>query len=67
MSVQTIAVVLSCALAVLISTLLAGAAGCLARRDGATGPTAAVRAAQTFAGTLTVLAAVTGAVASVLR
>jgi hypothetical protein len=67
MFVQTVTVVFSCALAVLTAVLLGVAAGWLARHDGATRPAAAVRAAQTFAGTLTVLAAVTGALASVLR
>ncbi|MFI2633055.1 hypothetical protein ACH5A2_22145 [Streptomyces collinus] len=67
MSVQTITVVLSCVVAVLTAALLAVGAGCVARCDGASRPAAAVRAVQTFAGTLTVLAAVTGALASVLR
>lgn len=67
MTAQTANVALTCLLAVLIAALLGLAAACLARHEGATLPTAMVRAAQTFACTLTVLAAVTAALASVLQ
>ncbi|MEU4084846.1 hypothetical protein [Streptomyces aureus] len=67
MTLQTVAVLLTCALAVLTATLLGLGAACLALHGGATRPMATVRAAQTFACTLTVLAAVTAALASVLR
>ncbi|MEU4995038.1 hypothetical protein [Streptomyces sp. NPDC021622] len=60
-------VVLIAAASVTVLALLAAAgAGKLARMDGATCPTALMRAATTFASVLTLAAAVTGALAQVL-
>ncbi|MEU6092772.1 hypothetical protein ABZ865_39655 [Streptomyces sp. NPDC047085] len=59
-------VLLAAALVVVLALLAAAAAGTLARLDGATYPTALVRAATTFAAVLTLAAVVTGALAQFL-
>ncbi len=59
-------VLLATALVVVLALLTAAAAGTLARLDGATYPTALMRAATTFAASLTLAAAVTGALAQLL-
>lgn len=59
-------VVFSAVLIVLLSLLVAAAAGKFARLDGATYPAAMTRAATAFAATLTLAAAVTGAIALLL-
>ncbi|MFD5584206.1 hypothetical protein ACFWII_10445 [Streptomyces sp. NPDC127063] len=56
-----VTVVFAAALVVIVASLAAVAAAKLARMEGATYPTAVTRAALTFAGTLTLAAAVTGA------
>ncbi|MBP0454013.1 hypothetical protein J5Y04_31400 [Kitasatospora sp. RG8] len=59
-------VLLTTALVVVFALLAAAAAGTLARLDGATYPTALMRAATAFAAVLTLAAAVTGALAQFL-
>ncbi|MFE7539865.1 hypothetical protein [Streptomyces platensis] len=61
-----IVVLLAILLVVLIALLAAAGAGKLARLDGATYPTALLRAATTFAAVLTLAAALTGALTQVL-
>ena len=55
------------ALVVIFALLVAAGAGKLARLDGATYPTALMRSAAAFAAVLTLAAAVTGALASLLN
>jgi hypothetical protein len=59
-------VLLTAALVVVLALLAAVAAGKLARLDGASYPTAFIRAATTFAAVLTLAAALTCALAEVL-
>ncbi|MGW5590666.1 hypothetical protein [Streptomyces sp. NPDC003857] len=59
-------VLLTAALVVVLALLAAAAAGTLARLDGATYPAALMRATNTFAASLTLAAAVTGALAQFL-
>jgi hypothetical protein len=59
-------VLITAALVVVLALLAAGAAGKLARMDGATYPAALMRAATTFAAVLTLAAALTSALAQVL-
>ncbi|MFF7127273.1 MULTISPECIES: hypothetical protein [unclassified Streptomyces] len=59
-------VLLTAALVLVFALLVAAAAGTLARIDGATYPTALLRAATAFATVLTLAAAVTGALAQFL-
>ncbi|MBL1109738.1 hypothetical protein JK361_35065 [Streptomyces sp. 5-8] len=54
------------AIVLLAAALVVAAAGTLARFDGATYPTALMRAATTFAAVLTLAAAVTGVLAEFL-
>lgn len=61
-----IVVLLAILLVVLIALLAAAGAGKLARLDGATYPTALLRAATTFAAVLSLAAALTGALTQVL-
>ncbi|GAA5024308.1 hypothetical protein [Kitasatospora paranensis] len=62
-----LAVVLLTAALVVVFALLAAAAACvLARLDGATHPTALMRAATAFAGVLTLATAITAVLAQVL-
>ncbi|MGW6455195.1 hypothetical protein ACWF94_04585 [Streptomyces sp. NPDC055078] len=66
-AVSGLAVVLITATLVVVLALLAAAgAGKLARMDGATYPVAVTRAAVAFAATLTLAAALTGALAQVI-
>lgn len=58
------AVLFAAALVLIVASLAAAAAAKLARMEGATYPTAVKRAALTFAGTLTLAAAITGALAA---
>ncbi|MFI0711389.1 hypothetical protein ACH4SK_12150 [Streptomyces inhibens] len=66
MSDRIVLILLSCALAAVIAALVGAAAGYLARRDHATYPTALSRAAVAFASTVTLIAAVTAALATAL-
>jgi hypothetical protein len=59
-------VLITAALVIVLALLAAAAAGKLARMDGATYPTALMRAATTFAAFLTLAAALTGALAQLL-
>ncbi|MFC9916534.1 hypothetical protein [Streptomyces sp. NPDC059862] len=59
-------VLLTAALVVVVALLVAAGAGKLARLDGATYPTALIRAAAAFATVITLAAAVTGALTDVL-
>ncbi|MEV6840948.1 hypothetical protein AB0N17_41835 [Streptomyces sp. NPDC051133] len=59
-------VLLTTALVVLVALAAAAGAGKLARMDGATYPTALMRAATTFAAVLTLAATLSGAIAQVL-
>ncbi|MGK3943401.1 hypothetical protein ABK046_33800 [Streptomyces caeruleatus] len=59
-------VLFTAALVVVFALLAAAAAGKLARLDGATYPTALMRAAVTFAAVLTLAAALTGALAQAI-
>lgn len=59
-------ILLATALVVVFALLAATTAGILARLDGATYPTALLRAAATFAAALTLAAAVAGALAQYL-
>ncbi|MFC3573098.1 hypothetical protein ACFOZ0_07355 [Streptomyces yaanensis] len=59
-------VLFAISLVVLVALLAAAGAGKLARLDGATYPTALLRAAATFAAVLTLAAAPTGALTRVL-
>ncbi|MFD9276217.1 hypothetical protein ACFWD7_02880 [Streptomyces mirabilis] len=59
-------VLFAISLVVLVALLAAAGAGKLARLDGATYPTALLRAAATFAAVLTLAAALTGALTQVL-
>ncbi|MEU5298573.1 hypothetical protein [Streptomyces umbrinus] len=58
-------VLLTAALLVILALLVAVGAGKLARLDGATYPTALMRAAASFAAVITLAAAVTGALAAI--
>jgi uncharacterized membrane protein (DUF441 family) len=64
MSDRTALILLACALALVVAALAGTGAGYLARRDHATYPTALSRAAVAFAGTLTLAAAITTALAT---
>jgi hypothetical protein len=59
-------VLFAISLVVLVALLAAAGAGKLARLDGATYPTALLRAAATFAAVLTLAAALTGPLTQVL-
>ncbi|MFF4819965.1 hypothetical protein ACFY2K_35935 [Kitasatospora sp. NPDC001309] len=59
-------VLLGLALVVVVALLVATAAGVLARLDGATYPSALTRGAVAFATTLTLAAALTGALTQLL-
>jgi hypothetical protein len=59
-------VLFAVSLVVLVALLAAAGAGKLARLDGATYPTALLRAAATFAAVLTLAAALTAALTQVL-
>ncbi|MGW4881338.1 hypothetical protein ACWEPI_32865 [Streptomyces sp. NPDC004262] len=59
-------VLFAVSLVILVAMLAAVGAGKLARLDGATYPTALLRAAATFAAVLTLAAALTGALTQVL-
>ncbi|MFJ9679371.1 hypothetical protein ACIRP2_15055 [Streptomyces sp. NPDC101194] len=61
MSVKVFMVMVGCALALLFGTLVGMGAGYLARRDGASYPAAAGRAAAAFAATLMLASAMTAA------
>ncbi|MFF1872802.1 hypothetical protein [Kitasatospora herbaricolor] len=63
---QLAVALLATAVVVMFALLAAVAAGTLARLDGATYPAALMRAATTFAAVLTLVAAVTGAIAQFL-
>ncbi|MEU6106538.1 hypothetical protein [Streptomyces flaveolus] len=62
-----VTVLLAASLVLVLAVLVAVGAGKLARLDGATYPTAIVRAATAFTSVLTLTAAVTAALAVVLR
>lgn len=64
MSDRTAVILLACALTLLVAALVGAAAGCLARRDHATYPTALTHAAIAFTSTLTLAAAITAALAA---
>ncbi|MFF8696713.1 hypothetical protein ACF08W_31310 [Streptomyces sp. NPDC015144] len=59
-------VLLTIAVVTVVAVLAAAGAGKLARLDGATYPTALTRAALTFTGVLTLAAAITAALATLL-
>ncbi|WAZ26595.1 hypothetical protein STRCI_008189 [Streptomyces cinnabarinus] len=59
-------VLLTVALVIVVALLAAAGTGKLARLDGATYPTALARAATAFGAVITLAAAVTAAIASVL-
>lgn len=61
MAYHGVVMVLATAHVVVVATLIAAAAGYLARRDHASYPAALARAATAFAATLMLAAAVTGA------
>ncbi|MEH0450133.1 hypothetical protein QA811_43005 [Streptomyces sp. B21-102] len=63
----TAVVLLTTAVVVIVALLIAAAAGKLARINGATYPTALNHAATAFAGTVTLVAALTAALAAVFR
>jgi hypothetical protein len=60
-------VLITAALVVILALLVAAGAGKLARLDGATYPAALMRSAAAFAAVLTLAAAVTGALSSILN
>ncbi|MER6382955.1 hypothetical protein [Streptomyces sp. NPDC001250] len=60
------AVLFAAALGLILASLVAAAAGKIARREGASYPTAIRHAALAFAGSLTLAAAVAGALAAIL-
>ncbi|MEV8532131.1 hypothetical protein [Streptomyces sp. NPDC051211] len=64
MSVRTAVVLLAVALVLVTAVLVGAAAGYLARRDRATYPAALSRAGVAFAATLSLAAALAGALAS---
>lgn len=64
---STATVLITVALVVILALLVAAGAGKLARLDGATYPTALMRSAAAFAAALTLAAAVTGALSSILN
>lgn len=65
MSHNFVLLALGCVLVLLVAVLLGAGAGYLARRDGASYPAAAMYSATAFGATLTVVSAVTAAVAAV--
>ncbi|MFD0287694.1 hypothetical protein [Streptomyces lutosisoli] len=60
-------ILITAALVVILALLVAAGAGKLARLDGATYPAALMRSAAAFAAVLTLAAAVTGALSSILN
>ena len=60
-------VLITVAVVSIFALLIAAGAGKLARLDGATYPAALMRSAATFAAVLTLTAAVTGALSSILN
>ncbi|MGW1954561.1 hypothetical protein ACWCPI_17705 [Streptomyces sp. NPDC001920] len=66
MSVLAYLLMSGCVLVLVVAFLVGGAAGYLARRDGASYPAAVTRAATAFGATLGVVAAVVGALAAVV-
>ncbi|MGW1171248.1 hypothetical protein [Streptomyces sp. NPDC002550] len=60
-------VLITAAFVVILALLVAAGAGKLARLDGATYSTAVMRSAAAFGAVLTVAAAVTGALSSILN
>ncbi|MER6114238.1 hypothetical protein [Streptomyces hirsutus] len=65
MSDRAALILLTCALTVVVAALVGAGAGYLARRDHATYPAALIRAAVTFAATLTLAATIASALAAV--